>query len=141
MDDVLTEIASKWDSMDQVTQNAVTAALGGTRQREVVNTLFENWSSVEKAKKITEQSEGSSDEKMEYYKDSVEASRNRLTAALEKLVSGQGIEKVLIDINNTLTDLINNLGTVAILLSSLIIYANREKLGNILVGATGKIFG
>lgn len=78
---------------------------------------------------------------MEYYKDSVEASRNRLTAALEKLVSGQGIEKVLININNTLTDLINNLGTVAILLSSLIIYANREKLGNKLVGATGKIFG
>ena len=72
-----------------------------TRQREVVNTLFENWTSVEKAKKITEQSEGSSDEKMEYYKDSVEASRNRLTAALEKLVSGQGIEKVLIFINNT----------------------------------------
>lgn len=103
--------------------------------------MFENWSSVEKAKKITEQSEGSSDEKMEYYKDSVEASRNRLTAALEKLVSGQGIEKVLININNTLTDLINNLGTVAILLSSLIIYANREKLGNKLVGATGKIFG
>ena len=141
MDDVLTEIASKWNSMDQVTQNAVTTSLGGTRQREVVNTLFENWSSVEKAKKITEQSEGSSDEKMEYYKDSVEASRNRLTAALEKLVSGKGIEKVLININNTLTDLINNLGTVAILLSSLIIYANREKLGNKLVGATGKIFG
>ena len=43
MDDVLTEIASKWNSMDQVTQNAVTTALGGTRQREVVNTLFENW--------------------------------------------------------------------------------------------------
>ena len=29
MDDVLTEIASKWNSMDQVTQNAVTTALGG----------------------------------------------------------------------------------------------------------------
>ena len=141
MDDVLTEIASKWNSMDQVTQNAVTTSLGGTRQREVVNTLFENWSSVEKAKKITEQSEGSSDEKMEYYKDSVEASRNRLTAALEKLVSGQGIEKQLIRVNNTLTDLINNLGTVTILLGSLIIYANRSKIRDKAVGATGKIFG
>ena len=75
---------------------------------------------------------------MEYYKDSVEASRNRLTAALEKLVSGQGIEKVLIGINNTLTDLINNIKTVVIIGGTLIALINRQKITSALLNGGSK---
>ena len=141
MDDVLTEVASKWNSMDQVTQNAVTTALGGTRQREVVNTLFENWDSVEKAKEITEQSSGSADDKMEFYTNSIEASQKRLTAALEKLVTGKGLEKVLITINNTLADLINNLQSVVLIGGSLIALLNRQKIADALLSGGAKLIG
>lgn len=141
MDDVLTEVASKWNSMDQVTQNAVTTALGGTRQREVVNTLFENWDSVEKAKEITEQSSGSADDKMEFYTNSIEASQKRLTAALEKLVTGKGLEKVLITTNNTLADLINNLQSVVLIGGSLIALLNRQKIADALLSGGAKLIG
>ena len=71
MYEVLKEISNKWHTMDEITQNAISTALGGTRQREVLNTLFENWDSVEKGEEIIAQSEGTADKKMDIYEDSI----------------------------------------------------------------------
>jgi hypothetical protein len=44
---------------------------------------MENYDQVGKFENISENSEGSTKEKMDIYGDSVEASKNRLTAAVE----------------------------------------------------------
>lgn len=138
MDDVLTEIASKWDSMDQVTQNAVTAALGGTRQREVLNTLFENWGSVEKAKKITEESDGTANKKMENYTQSIEAAQKGLTASIEKLTTSANYEKYVIMFYNLLSKLVDNLGTIIILLGGVTLARKGPSVINGIVGGVQK---
>jgi hypothetical protein len=71
--DVIADIAAKWKTMEGVEQNAVAAALGGTRQREQVSILFENWDKVEKYKEIAENADGTSDTKMINYTQGIEA--------------------------------------------------------------------
>ena len=108
IDEVLSDIAEKWNTIDQVSQNAVSTALGGTRQREVVNTLFENWGSVEKAKRITETSSGTADQKMENYAESIEAAQKGLQASVEKLTTSADYEKWFIRFYNLLSALVDN---------------------------------
>ena len=84
IDSVLEEIGQKWGGWDQTTQNAVATAVAGTRQRENVLTLFANWDQVSKYADIAADAYGTSVSKMEAYTDSVEASKNRLTNAVEK---------------------------------------------------------
>lgn len=52
-DDVAEEIASKWKTYTDVQKSGIATALAGTRQRENVLTLFENWDSVKKFEEIS----------------------------------------------------------------------------------------
>ena len=85
-DDVLSDIAEKWDELSAIDKNAITAALGGTRQREIVLTLFENWDQAEKFAQISADSYGTAEEKMTAFTDTIEAAQNRLTVAMERWV-------------------------------------------------------
>ena len=49
INEVFGEIAKKWSTLDNVTQNAITTAIAGVRQREAMNVLFNNWDQVERA--------------------------------------------------------------------------------------------
>ena len=84
IDDVLQDIADSWDNWDKTTQNAVATAVAGTRQRENVLQLFDNWDEVDKYAEIAANSYGTATEKMEAYTDSVEASQQRIKVAIEK---------------------------------------------------------
>ena len=83
-DDVLADIANKWQTMTDVERNAISTAFAGTRQREVFNVLMENYDQVGKFEEIAANSEGSTEEKMDIYSDSLEASKNRVTVAVEE---------------------------------------------------------
>lgn len=74
-DDVIDEIASKWNSYSDVQQSGIATALAGTRQRENVITMFENFDLVKKYEQISANSYGTAAQKMEAYTDSVEAAR------------------------------------------------------------------
>jgi len=75
IDDVISDIAEKWKTWDQTTQNAVATVVAGTRQRENVITLFENWDDVAKYAEIAENAYGTATAKMSAYTDSIEASQ------------------------------------------------------------------
>ena len=83
IDDVLQDIADSWDNWDKTTQNAVATAIAGTRQRENVLQLFDNWDEVDKYAEIAANSYGTATEKMEAYTDSVEAAQQRIQVAIE----------------------------------------------------------
>lgn len=106
IDSVMEEIGQKWGGWDQTTQNAVATAVAGTRQRENVLTLFANWDQVSKYADIAADAYGTSVSKMEAYTDSVEASKNRLTNAVEKW-------SLELDQSETIKFFYNSLSTLA----------------------------
>ena len=106
IDSVMGEIGQKWGGWDQTTQNAVATAVAGTRQRENVLTLFANWDQVSKYADIAADAYGTSVSKMEAYTDSVEASKNRLTNAVEKW-------SLSLDQSETIKFFYNSLSTLA----------------------------
>ena len=105
IDDVLSEIGDSWKSWSQTTQNAVSTAIAGTRQRENVISLFENWDQTQKFKAIAENSSGTSDEKMEVYTSEIEAAKARLTAAAEAWSQGELVQNAITEFYNVLTAL------------------------------------
>lgn len=113
MYDVLNDVAGKWKELDDTQRAQIATALGGTRQKEIVLALMENWDRVAKYVKISEQSAGSASEKMQYYLESVEAATNRLKATWEDFVYSKGTVKFLTGIINlatSLLDILNKIG-------------------------------
>lgn len=68
-------------------QSTIATALGGTRQKEQVITLFENYGNALKYAGISADSAGSSMKKFNAYKEGVEDSLQKFTATFESLSS------------------------------------------------------
>lgn len=137
-DNVLAEIAEKWATLSDVERNAISTAFAGTRQREVFNVLMQNFDKVGEFENIAENSEGSTQEKMDIYGDSVEASKNRMTAAVEEFtedfnILGADGDDILKGWNNLLTYIIKNWKEIAAFLLTV------TTLGKGLL--TGSVFG
>lgn len=102
IEDVLGELAEKWDALDDVSRNAVASAFAGVRQRESFNILMANWDRVKELTEESEKSAGTADEKYSAYTESIEASTKRIQNAWEEFtqtIKGSGIIKVLNDIS------------------------------------------
>ena len=113
MYDVLNDVAGKWKELDDTQRAQIATALGGTRQKEIVLALMENWDRVAKYVKISEQSAGSASEKMQYYLESVEGATKRLKATWEDFVYSKGTVKFITGIINlatSLLDILNKIG-------------------------------
>lgn len=98
--DIIEDIAKSWNKWDKTTQNAVSTAVAGTRQREIFGTTMSNYDQVSKYEQIAENSYGSAQEKMKAYTDSTEASIKRIQNGLEKfalLLNETGVIKAFYD--------------------------------------------
>lgn len=80
-DDVLEDIAAKWDLYDNVTQNAIATAMAGTRQRESFLVLMENMDKYHELITESQNSSGTAEEKYLSYQESLQAAQKELTAA------------------------------------------------------------
>lgn len=112
MYDVLDEVAGKWKELDDTQRSQIATALGGTRQKEVVLALMENWDRVAKYVKIAEDSTGSASDKMQYYLESIEAATNRLKATWEEFIYSEGTVKFITGIINLATNLLDVLNKI-----------------------------
>ena len=113
MYDVLNDVAGKWKELDDTQRAQIATALGGTRQKEIVLALMENWDRVAKYVKISEQSAGSASEKMQYYLESIQAETNKLRASWEEFVYSNGVVKFItgvIQLATSLLDILNRIG-------------------------------
>lgn len=108
-DDIMDEIASKWNTYTDVQKSGIATSLAGVRQRENLLTLFENWDAVEKFEEISTNAYGTAIEKMKSYTDSVEAAKNRITVALEKWVLALNQSDTLIWFYNAVAKVSDNL--------------------------------
>ena len=137
-EEVLQEIADIWDTLDETTQNALTTALAGTRQREIVLTLFENWDSVKNFARISADSYGTAEEKMLAFTDSIEAAQNRVTDAVDQWALWANGAEAMKDFYNILAYVIRNLDTFGITIGGLLLALNAKSVLNTVAGGIGK---
>ena len=104
-DQVLDEIAIKWETLDTVSKKAIANAFAGVRQQEAFLVLLNNYDKYQDLLEVSKNSKGTAERKYESYKESYEASKNALTAALEEFANSSELNNVLI----TLTDIGKNL--------------------------------
>lgn len=120
-EDVLDEVASKWNVFEDTEQSKIATAIAGVRQQENFRALMNNWEEVKDLTDVAANSMGSASEKMEIYLDSVEAKTNEVKATWEEFIlklNQSDSYKGMLDI---VIFLIDNLPTVATLLSSLLV--------------------
>ena len=113
MYEVLDEVATKWKDLEDTQRSQIATALGGTRQKEIVLALMENWDRVAKYVKIAQDSTGSASDKMQYYLESIQAATNRLKATWEEFLYSEGVVKLITGVINLATkllDILNKIG-------------------------------
>lgn len=109
--EVMDELAEIYTTLDEVSRNAVATALGGTRQRNLLSIMIQNWSQVKESQEEAEKAQGTAARKMQAYNESVAYSINQLSAAWEgftQKLEASGAVKLFF---NGLKDLVENLGT------------------------------
>lgn len=85
--EVMSEIGDRWKEFSNVEKSAIAEVMGGTRQRENLLVVFENWDKVLKATTISMNSAGTAEEKYSAYMDSLEAKTKQFTATWQELVN------------------------------------------------------
>ena len=95
LDQVMAEIAGRWDEFTDIEKNAIAVAVAGQRQRENMIILFENWDEVIKATNISLESAGTSAERYEEVMDSLDAKLNQLKTNWEAVVNNLELGDVL----------------------------------------------
>lgn len=94
-DDVLEDVAKKWNTLDDVTKNALATAFAGVRQREAFLVLMENMDKYHDLLKTSEESSGTAIKKYESYSEQIEAAQKRLQAAWEDLTNNKEIQNLV----------------------------------------------
>ena len=88
-ENVLDELGTKWEHLNEVEQAAIATAMAGTRQQEKFKVLMENYASAMDLSDIAAGSSGTATAKYdEAYMDSIEAKLNSLTAAWQDFSQG-----------------------------------------------------
>lgn len=110
--DVLDNLASKWDNLSQLQQNALAKAFAGTRQAEVFRTLMANYDSAKKYMQTANESEGYATEKFEAYQNSlsgaIEGFKNSFQT-LSNTVLGSDFLKGIVNAGTTTLNILDSI--------------------------------
>ena len=82
-DEVLDDLAEKWDNLNDVEQNAVATAMAGVRQRNQFLALMQNYDQYKESLESSRTSSGTADEKYAVVMDSIATSMQRIQTAWE----------------------------------------------------------
>ena len=106
--DVLDDVAEKWDTLDDVSRNAISTAMAGTRQKEIFASIIENYDRVKELIGESANAAGTADEKYSAYMDSMEAATKRLQNAWEGFTQSLETGTVMKGITNAAAVLVEN---------------------------------
>lgn len=128
IEDVLDELAEKWNTLDDVSRNAVASAFAGVRQRESFNILLSNWDRVKELTEESANAAGTANEKYEAYMDSMEAATKRLQNAWEGFTQKVEGSAIIKGITNVATAFTENIGPILKILGGLTAVFSAEKI-------------
>lgn len=105
--DVLDELGKKWSTLNSNQQAAVAKALAGTRQQSRLIAMMDNYERVEELQQISERSAGATAAQLTKYREGLEASRNNLKVAWEKIVESFANSDFFIGLIHSATTLLD----------------------------------
>lgn len=111
-DDILTDLAGKWDLLTTAQQTALAQTVGGVRQYTNLIALMNNWGDMEENLKTAANSEGTLQKQSDIYTQSFEAAQKRLKASMESLYSNLIDDQALVGLNNTLEKIVSTISGV-----------------------------
>ena len=135
--DVLDNLASKWDSLSEVQQNALAKAFAGTRQQENFRVLMENYNVARQYMETAANSAGTAEEKFGAYLDSIEAKTKTLQASFESLAVNSFSPEIFGDIIDASTAVMEFLDKTNLLKGSLAGLATAGAIKGFTTIATG----
>lgn len=112
MDDILSDLGTKWKTLSKDQQTALAQTVGGTRQYTQLIALMDNWDKFQENLKITQNSEGTLDEQADIYAESWEAARKRVQASWQSIVQDLLDDKFLIGLTDGLSKFLDILDKV-----------------------------
>lgn len=83
LEDVISDVAMKWEDLNEVQRAQLSTAIAGTRQTTIFNALMQNYGDTLKYVETQENAAGLASERYAIYLEGVEAAQNRLTASWE----------------------------------------------------------
>lgn len=115
--DVLDDVAEKWDTLDDVSRNAISTAMAGTRQKEIFASIIENYDRVKELIDESANAAGTADEKYSAYMDSMEAATKRLQNAWEGFTQSIETSTVMKFLTNATAMLVENMDKLKYLIT------------------------
>ena len=132
MDNILSEIGAKWETLNKDQQVALAQTVAGIRQYTQFIALMDNWDFMGENLATAYNAEGTLEKQQKIYEDSWEAARNRLKASVETLYDELLKDDFFIWLTDALSDvvglidkIINSMGGLAGLLPGLILLMNK----------------
>lgn len=86
--DVIEEIGNSWSNLTKEQKVGLSQAMAGTRQYNILLSMFENWGMYQDALNVSLEATGTLSQQNDIYLESTEAHLNRLKTATEKLSKG-----------------------------------------------------
>lgn len=109
--DVLDDIAEKWETFTDLEKNSVATAAAGTRQRENFISLMSNYDKALALENSALDSNGKAMQKYQVYQDSIAAKQERITALFQTFVQNVDLEYIvgkLLDLGEALMKVFSN---------------------------------
>lgn len=109
-DDVIMELAAKWNTLDNNTQRYIATVMAGNRQQSRFIALVSNYDELNRAMQVASNSENASIVQVAKTMDSLETKTNQLKNAFSQLYLDLHIEAGLKNIYDILTRIITTVG-------------------------------
>ena len=114
-DDVIMELAAKWDTLDNNTQRYIATVMAGNRQQSRFIALVSNYDELNRAMNVANNAENASIVQVAKTMDSLESKTNQLKNAFSQLYLDLHIESGLKSIYDWLTRIITTVGKLGTL--------------------------
>ena len=151
MDNILSEIGAKWETLSKDQQVALAQTVAGVRQYTQFVALMDNWDFMGENLATAYGAEGTLEKQQKVYEESWEAAHNRLQASIETLYDELLKDDFFIWLTDALSDvvglidkIVNSMGGLTGLLPGLILLMNKlfgDKIINGISSAAYNIAG
>lgn len=132
MDDILSEIGAKWETLSKDQQVALAQTVAGVRQYTQFVALMDNWDFMGENLATAYGAEGTLEEQQKIYEESWEAAKNHLQASMETLYNNLLKDDFFIWLTDALSDvvglidkIVDSMGGLTGLLPGLILLMNK----------------
>ena len=106
MDNILDDLATRWNTLGQAQKMALAQTVGGVRQYTNLIALMDNWDKMQQNILTAKNSSGTLQEQAEIYAESWEAAQKRVKAAAESIYSALIDENFFIGFANSFTKIL-----------------------------------